>query len=575
MTRQLAGPLSLLLAAACSGVPFVSLPESQPSPSSAAPAGDLPVAEAPRANQPEFVAALPDSIVLERIAADSVADAVVLEQLEMAHPPVADTAADVLPALEEAGGLSDIDLTTWADHDRVRYYLDFFQGPARGRMAVWLDRLPVYEPMVRERFAAESLPQDLVYLGLIESGYSNVAVSRSRAVGMWQFMRGTGRWMGLRIDGWVDERRDPVAATDAAARYLRYLTDKFGSVYLAAAAYNGGPGTVQRGLGRVFQSDGPASAGLQAGDTDDEGWTDAHFFTLADTRYLRRETKDYVPKLIAASLIARNPTAYGFNPISNAQPWPRDSIVVPDMTGLDVIAELAGTNLAGIRELNPHYLRLATPPGTPSVVRLPKGTADRVVTGYASLPAEKRIRYREHVVSRGETLSGIASRYRVAVSDIRMANRSVRSSSTIHPGQVLVIPAPGGVSPASARASSATAEAPAARGSSGATTHVVRSGETLSTISRRYGVSVRQLQSWNGMGSSTRIRAGQRLRVGGEPARAVASASPRAQTHLVRRGETLSSLARRYGVSVQALMEANDFDSARDLKAGARIRIPS
>ncbi|MDH5315874.1 MAG: lytic transglycosylase domain-containing protein, partial [Gemmatimonadota bacterium] len=183
---------------------------------------------------------------------DSLADAAVLEQLAAAHAPEGNTplqAGDALDAL--ASPSARLDLSTYADHDRVRYYLDFFQGPARARMAIWLTRMPVYEPMVRERFASEGLPDDLVYLGLIESGFSNVAVSRSRAVGMWQFMRGTGRWMGLRIDRWVDERRDPVKATDAAARYLALLTRQFGSHYLAAAAYNGGPGTVSRGLQRI------------------------------------------------------------------------------------------------------------------------------------------------------------------------------------------------------------------------------------------------------------------------------------------------------------------------------------
>ncbi len=157
--------------------------------------------------------------------------------------------------------------------------------------------MPRYEGMIRERFQKEGLPADLVYLALIESGFSNTATSRARAVGMWQFMKGTAKLYGLRVDSWVDERRDPYRSTDAAARHLRDLTRRFGSLYLAAAAYNAGAGKVSRGLGRLPDDDA------------DSVNTDATFFRLYDTKLLRRETKDYVPKLIAAALIAKEPAA--------------------------------------------------------------------------------------------------------------------------------------------------------------------------------------------------------------------------------------------------------------------------
>ena len=175
---------------------------------------------------------------------------------------------------------------------------------APSRMAVLLERGARYEPMIRERFEAEGLPSDLCYLALIESGYSSEAVSRSYAVGMWQFMRGTGRGYGLRVDSWVDERRDMVKATDAAARHLRDLRARFGSLYLAAAAYNAGAGTVSRG---------PRQAGAAP-----RSWRrrkrrgDAAFFRLAESNLLTAETQDYVPKLIAAAIIAKQPARYGF-----------------------------------------------------------------------------------------------------------------------------------------------------------------------------------------------------------------------------------------------------------------------
>ena len=153
----------------------------------------------------------------------------------------------------------DIDVETFNSHTRVQYYLDFFQGRGRERMAIWLTRMPRYEAMIRERLQRESLPGDLVYLALIESGFSNTATSRAKAVGMWQFMKATGKGYGLRVDSWVDERRDPIRATDAAVRHLRDLNRRFNSLYLAAAAYNAGSGKVSRGLGRLpdDESDSP------------------------------------------------------------------------------------------------------------------------------------------------------------------------------------------------------------------------------------------------------------------------------------------------------------------------------
>src|SRR5918995_2784515 len=157
----------------------------------------------------------------------------------------------VVPKFGEDEISWDIDVRTFADHPRVQYYLNYFQGVSRTGMRVFLTRGARYEPMIRHRFEAEGLPGDLGYLALIESGYSNDAVSRSHAVGMWQFMKGTGKGYGLRIDSWVDERRDPVKATDAAARHLRHLRDRFGSLYLAAAAYNAGAGKLSRSLGKL------------------------------------------------------------------------------------------------------------------------------------------------------------------------------------------------------------------------------------------------------------------------------------------------------------------------------------
>jgi peptidoglycan lytic transglycosylase D len=504
-----------------------------------------------------------------RLAADSAADEAVLEELATAHPTGDDPEATGDETVE--GGAKaladavtwDIDVETYNSHDRVQYYLDFFQTRGRERMGIWLTRMPRYEAMVRERLQRESLPGDLVYLALIESGFSNTATSRAKAVGMWQFMKATAKGYGLRVDSWVDERRDPFRATDAAVRHLRDLNRRFGSLYLAAAAYNAGSGKVSRGLVRLPDEE-----------TDSIN-SNATFFRLYDTKWLRRETKDYVPKLIAAALIAKQPRRYGFNP-GRAEPAAYDSIMVPDMTGLDVIARLADTTVAAIRELNPQYLRLTTPPGTRSLLRLPLGRGPATVAAYAELPVRRRVTFIEHFVARGETLGGIALRYRVSQAMLAAANPKV-NSRRLRINQRIIVPTGGVLSTSVARR---MADPVVAAGTNTGAFHRVRRGETLSEIADEYGVTQRELRLWNPLDSRGRIRAGQRLRVVSPdaPRRVVAPAAPveriGERTHLVRRGETLKSLAKRYGVSIQALREANGLSERQPLRAGIALKIP-
>ena len=441
----------------------------------------------------------------------------------------------VVPKFSEDEISWDIDVRTFAGHPRVQYYLNYFQGVSRTGMKVFLTRGARYEPMIRRRFEAEGLPGDLGYLALIESGYSNDAVSRSHAVGMWQFMKGTGKGYGLRVDSWVDERRDPVKATDAAARHLRHLRERFGSLYLAAAAYNAGAGKVSRSLGKL-QWDAPADSivesdtliqsevtdsaseedAAEAEAADDleaaidarEITSDHAFFRLASSRLLAVETQDYVPKLIAAAVIAKQPERFGM-PAPISAPFIYDSLVVGSTTGLDVIARLAEISVAEIRELNPQYLRFATPPGTESVVRLPSGTGEKVADLYAELPAKERVQFLTHVVRRGERLSKIAARYHLPVSEIQTANPRV-NPSRLQAGSRLVIPT---VAIPSALAMRALGKP--SRGHQGGrlATHRVRSGETLIGIARRYRISLTALRRANALPVRYTLKAGKRLRI--------------------------------------------------------------
>ena len=564
--------LPLVLLAGCSRGPNQEPVTPRQSPSTAQNAPAPPVAPAPvpeRTDSAGTLAAdtsLPLSEEIEELqqAADSAADAEVLEELENT---VADDYDSSAVAAEDSVTVEavtwDIDVATFTNHDRVQYFLDFFQGPARPRMTIWLERMQRYEDMIREELAEQGLPGDLVYLALIESGFSNTAVSRARATGMWQFMRGTARMYGLRIDSWVDERRDPFKATSAAARHLRDLRNRFGSIYLAAAAYNAGGGKVSRGLARLPD------------DEEDSLNTDATFFRLSDTRHLRQETRDYVPKLIAAAIIAKEPERYGFPSFAEVEPPEWDSIIVNDAAGLDVIARLADTTVAAIREFNPQYLRLATPPGSRSVIRLPQGRGQQVSLAYAQLPPTKRVTFHEHYVTRGQTLSHIANLYHVSVSDLREANPS--AGRTLRIGQRLIIPT-GGVT--TAREAAAAEDRRAEIRRSVSSTHRVRAGETLSEIAERYHVSVNQLKSWNGLRGNT-IRVGQRLRIrtSGASTRVPSGGSTRVSSgggaiHIVRPGDTISGVAQRYGVSQSALRAANGLGSSSMIRAGTRLKIP-
>ena len=529
---------------------------------------------------PPIAVAPADSLALAKLARDSALDAAMLDRLATAKPP--EEIAEALPgAVAEAEAATlrsmfDIDVVNWADHGRVKYYLNFFTGLARERMAIWLERMPLYEPIIRTQLIARGLPGDLAYLPLIESGYSATAVSRSRAVGMWQFMRGTGKFYGLKVDSWVDERRDVAKATDAAIRYLADLTAKFGSPYLAAAAYNGGPGRIQRGLARIDLIDDEEVDDSTAEDGSEGAPQagDAAFFQLADTRYIKRETKDYVPKLIAAAMIAKQPARYGFK-VPELTPRASDSVTVLDATGLDVVARLAGVSLADLWAANPAYVRAVTPPKRHAVVRVPAGAGSSTQSALDALPSAERLTSFAHHARKGESLARIARRYGVTLAALRGFNPDYAARAP-RAGEVVRIP--GQARLAGWINENRRVEGPAASGS----THRVRRGETLGGIAQRYRVSVAKLRAWNHLSARAILRVGQVLRVGSagasrpasRPASRAVTASA-ARVHIVRAGETLSSLARRYKVTIQALRTANSMRAGRPLLAGQRLTIPS
>jgi membrane-bound lytic murein transglycosylase D len=324
-------------------------------------------------------------------------------------------------------------------NESVQRFVDLLEQKQPDRMALYLKRSGRYEGMIRSKLRERGMPEDLLYLSMIESGFNPNARSKAQAVGLWQFMAATARLYGLRVDSWVDERRDPEKSTDAALRYLQDLYDQFGSWNLAAAAYNWGGGRVAR---------------VMREETGSERGQESDFWRIRNR--LPSETREYVPLIFAAALIGKEPHKYGLDHVERLLPLPVESVPVPPGTSLAVVARAIDVPVADLRELNPHLLQAVTPPGDPYPVRIPEGRSDRLAMNLERARAEARVAAaaarpqpapartasaaRSHRVNRGESLSVIARRHNTSVAAIQRANNMGRRT-LIQPGQVLRIPA--------------------------------------------------------------------------------------------------------------------------------------
>jgi membrane-bound lytic murein transglycosylase D len=441
----------------------------------------------------------------------------------------------------------------------------FHSGRARSNFERWLAREGRYRDLILTELEAAGLPEELLYLAMLESGFSPTAVSRAGAVGLWQFMPATGRESGLRIDDWVDERRDPIAATHAAIGHLSYLYGQLNDWALAAAAYNAG-------LGRVRRTRGDSEAG---------------YFDLTLSGRLPAETRSYVPLILAASHVARNRAHYGFTYVALEPPLRYDTLHVEGRTRLTAVARAGELAMADLTALNTHLVRGAAPPGRSYPVRVPAGAASpEIAVQLAAMSVDERLlpEYREiyAVVRSGDSWWRIANNHGVTVRDLRA--RNPRVGDMIHPGMRLLVerrvvrdgdsvarPAPGAPA-AQARTGSApparTTPAPAAGAgapvrvsapaSAGGETYRVRSGDTMSGIAVARGIALADLARWNGMASPRPLREGETLRV----------TPPEPRKHRVQRGETLTSVARKYDVAIRDLVRWNDLGSARPLREG-------
>ena len=457
---------------------------------------------------------------------------------------------------EEAEPSWDIDVRSYETQERVAHYVNMFSGRSRERIADRLEQGSRYEPMIRAKMKAGGLPEDMYYLALVESGFDPHAYSRAAAVGMWQFMTSTARDMGMRVDWWVDERRDPVRSTAAAVRFLRGLRDQFGSLYLAAAAYNGGPGRVSRGLARY------------ADDLENTEGDDA-FFVLAEKDYLRNETREYVPQLIAAALIAKEPTRYGMS-IHNLPPLAYDSVRVPPGTPIAAIAKAARVSTRDILDLNPHLLRGMTPPRDSYQMRIPTGTAVTFDSAFDALPEADLKATRRVETKKGDTAERIARAHDISVSALKGFNPSMHrlKSGRLAVGQVLLIPTP------AVAAASLVVPDPAIEKFTNSTArlkvHTLRRGETLGGIARKYGTSPERLMRVNGLRKPV-IFPGQTLLLSGNVSRSSKAAKARVAATSSRSARKSTTTAARSKSSTSA-KPGTEKRSGADSKAGARTK---
>jgi len=446
-------------------------------------------------------------------------------------------------------------------NDKVLAWVHQFTTNKRGFMERTLSRASQYLPMVRQIFQEERIPTDLAYLAVIESGYINSASSYAKAVGMWQFMRSTGRIYGLGGNAWVEERRDPVKATRAAARYLRKLYEISGDWYLALVGYNAGPLTTERAI-------------LNLGSRN--------FWDMYRSRWLRNQTKNYVPELCAAILVGRFPERYGLK-YEQLAPYTYETVAVDRMTSLPVLARYADTDVDGLKELNPELLRATTPPGSYNL-RVPPGMSGVTARALARIPANQRLDFRAYKIRKGESLARVAARFNLSAEDLLDANSITKAQ--FRPGRVIQVPPP----PASPiddrdlRSSTERAQTiedrplenlPAIPPAQAVVPPVETAQAELPAPSAPVAVAEPAPEGRTPEGRTPEGRT-PTVRTLVREARPAPARIPAAETrpafHLVKRGETLFAIAERYGVEVKELKKWNKVKRA-GIQVGQRLRL--
>ena len=384
--------------------------------------------------------------------------------------------------------VSDIPL---ALNNKVEYFLYYFQTSGKPAFSRWLSHSSRYIPMMKEILKREGMPEDLVYVAMIESGFQMHARSWANAVGPWQFVSDTGRRYSLRIDQWIDERKNPVKATTAAALYLKELYGMFkGDWYLAAAGYNAGENKILRAIGMYNTSD---------------------FWEISRGSYLKRETKEYVPKLLAAAIIAKDPARYGFTDIAYLTPIEYDTITIPSRTNLDLVAKLTGTTYESIKELNPDLRHWCTPPNYPDYqLKIPKGSKQQFEAEYVKIPEDQRfterILYSRYKARKKDSLKSVGRLFGTSAAILAELNHlNVKSRIA---GKSLLVPVKQTVD---FNNEGRTSRAAVAANGSYSKFYIIKHGDTISALSKRFNVSTKLLSAWNNLKVKVALKPGRRI----------------------------------------------------------------
>lgn len=500
------------------------------------------------------------------------ANNIVLEAEEMREDMIEFTQLDIPDSVLFGGGTvidssGPIPITI---NSKVRLAIQYFQTKGRVVFTRWLERSGRYETLIREILKEKGAPEDLIYLAMIESGFNPRARSYAKAVGMWQFISATGRYYGLRHDWWFDERRDIIKSTHAAAQHLLDLHERFGDWYLALAGYNCNPKRVEANMRRYKTRD---------------------FWQL---RNLPRQTKNYVPTYLAATIIAKNPKKFGFY-VEKMPPIEKDMVQLSESVDLNVIAKITGASYNEIKDLNPAVLHWVTPDGLKDFhVYLPKGKKDIFLTEYAKIPDSDKRSWVRHRIARGETLSTIARKYRTSIAVLKSANHL--KGNTIRAGRYLLIPVPQNQSHhyAVTQTSSSVSRGSTSAKQSGVKKVIrnvpghkkiiyeVKPGDTLGEIAEEYNITASKIRSWNGLAYGRHIYPKQKLNIWVPENFEAIKAQVRNQIdigdnysgsyYVVKEGDTLWDIAQKHNLSISDLKKMNEMRGSL-IKPGDRLRI--
>jgi len=438
---------------------------------------------------------------------------------------------------------------------RVEQFIQYFQTTGRKIFTNWLARSERYIPFMKNLLRENGLPEDLVYMSLIESGFNPYAYSRRKASGPWQFIYLTGKRYGLKANWWVDERRDPEKSTIAATKYLKDLYDLFECWYLAAAGYNAGEGKIMNAMKRYRTED---------------------FWELTKYRYLKRETKDYVPQMIAAALIAKDPEKYGFVGVEYQEPLQYEKVNVPAVTDLRLVAKACEISLEELKDLNPELLRWCTPPDSPHYeIKIPVGKKELFLQNLEAIPFQDRFQFKTHIVKKGDTLSGIARLYRVDVEPILEINR-LRRSSRLSVGMNLLIPIPKDTKPTWVAEKRLNGNDQSPRMSE--MTYTIKKGDTLWSIADEMGVNIGALSRWNNLNPEKKLMPGDKLKIrmssGSEP---LGDLHPKKEgreiIYVVKEGDSLWSIAKKFNVTISEIKTWNGLNGGDRIYPSARLRL--